>query len=33
MKREKGITTIGLVVTIIVMIILAGVTISVMKGD
>ena len=33
MKKEKGITTIGLVVTIIVMIILAGVTISVMKGD
>lgn len=33
MTKEKGITTIGLVVTIIVMIILAGVTISVMKGD
>ncbi len=32
-KRNKGITTIGLVVTIIVMLILAGVTISLMKGN
>ncbi len=33
MRRERGITTIGLVVTIIVMLILAGVTISLMKGN
>ena len=32
-KRNKGITTIGLVVTIIVMLILAGVTISLMQGN
>ena len=31
--KEKGITTIGLVVTIIVMLILAGVTISLMQGN
>ena len=33
MRRERGITTIGLVVTIIVMLILAGVTISLMQGN
>ena len=33
MRRERGITTIGLVVTIIVMLILAGVTISLIKGN
>ena len=33
MRRERGITTIGLAVTIIVMLILAGVTISLMKGN
>ena len=32
-KRNKGITAMGLVVTIIVMIVLAGVTISLIKGD
>ena len=33
MRRERGITTIGLVVTIIVMLILAGVTISMLTGN
>ena len=33
MRRERGITTIGLVVTIIVMLILAGETISLMQGN
>ena len=33
MRRERGITTIGLVVTIIVMLILAGVTLSLIKGN
>ena len=33
MRRERGITTIGLVVTIIVMLILAGVTIYLMQGN
>ena len=33
MRRERGITTIGLVVTIIVMLILAGVTISTLTGN
>ena len=33
MRIERGITTIGLVVTIIVMLILAGVTISLMQGN
>ena len=33
MKKEKGITLIALVVTIVVLIILAGISISVLSGD